>query len=62
MALVWQEPDTMEHKELTIHGKRLKYRLAGTGPLVLLIHGMAGSATTWKQVMIGIGRCRWAGF
>ena len=41
----------MEQKELTIHGKRLKYRLAGTGPLVLLIHGMAGSATTWKQVM-----------
>ena len=41
----------MEQKELTIHAKRLKYRLAGTGPLVLLIHGMAGSATTWKQVM-----------
>jgi len=41
----------MEHEELTIHGRRLKYRLAGRGPLVLLIHGMAGSATTWKQVM-----------
>jgi pimeloyl-ACP methyl ester carboxylesterase len=41
----------MEQRELTIHGKRLKYRLAGEGPLVLLIHGMAGSATTWKQVM-----------
>ena len=41
----------MEHEELTIHGRRLRYRLAGRGPLVLLIHGMAGSATTWKQVM-----------
>ena len=41
----------MEQKEFTAHGKRLKYRLAGKGPLVLLIHGMAGSATTWKQVM-----------
>jgi pimeloyl-ACP methyl ester carboxylesterase len=51
MAVLWQEPDTMEHDELTIHGKRLKYRLAGKGPLVLLIHGMAGSASTWKQVM-----------
>jgi len=51
MAVLWQEPDTMEHEELTIHGRRLRYRLAGRGPLVLLIHGMAGSATTWKQVM-----------
>ena len=41
----------MEQKELSIHGKRLKYRLVGHGPLLLLIHGMAGSATTWKQVM-----------
>ena len=41
----------MEQQELTIHGKTLKYRLGGKGPLVLLIHGMAGSASTWKQVM-----------
>ena len=41
----------MKQQELIIHGKRLTYRLAGKGPLVLLIHGMAGSATTWKQVM-----------
>jgi len=41
----------MEQKEFTVHGKRLTYRIGGKGPLVLLIHGMAGSATTWKQVM-----------
>jgi len=41
----------MKQQEVMIHGKRLTYRLAGKGPLVLLIHGMAGSATTWKQVM-----------
>ena len=41
----------MEQRELTIHGRRLKYRIGGKGPLVLLIHGMAGSASTWKQVM-----------
>lgn len=45
----------MEQRELTIHGRRLTYRLAGKGPLVLLIHGMAGSATTWKQVMPALG-------
>ncbi|MFZ1866314.1 MAG: alpha/beta fold hydrolase [Polyangiales bacterium] len=44
----------MEQQELIIHGKRLKYRIAGNGPLVLLIHGMAGSATTWKHVMPGL--------
>ncbi|MDH3622523.1 MAG: alpha/beta fold hydrolase [Myxococcales bacterium] len=41
----------MERQELIIHGRSVKYRLGGKGPLVLLIHGMAGSATTWKQVM-----------
>jgi hypothetical protein len=38
-------------QELTIHGRRMSYRTAGSGPVILLIHGMAGSATTWKQVM-----------
>ena len=41
----------MEQRDLIIHGKRLTYRIGGKGPLVLLIHGMAGSATTWKHVM-----------
>ena len=41
----------MEQRELTIHGKRLTYQIAGKGPVVLLIHGMAGSAETWKQVI-----------
>lgn len=41
----------MELRELTIHGHRITYRTAGDGPALLLIHGMAGSATTWKRVM-----------
>jgi len=41
----------MELRELTIHGHRVTYRTAGEGPVLLLIHGMAGSATTWKHVM-----------
>ncbi len=41
----------MDLRELTIHDQRVAYRTAGEGPVVLLIHGMAGSATTWKQVM-----------
>jgi pimeloyl-ACP methyl ester carboxylesterase len=41
----------MELRELTLHGRRVTYRTAGQGPVLLLIHGMAGSATTWKHVM-----------
>ena len=41
----------MELRQLTIHGHRVSYRTAGEGPVLLLIHGMAGSATTWKHVM-----------
>jgi len=41
----------MELQELKIHGQRVTYRAAGRGPVLLLIHGMAGSATTWMPVM-----------
>jgi pimeloyl-ACP methyl ester carboxylesterase len=32
------------------HGRHLAVRRAGTGPAVVLIHGMAGSLTTWDTV------------
>ena len=41
----------IELREIVIHGQKLAYRSAGEGEVVLLIHGMAGSATTWKAVM-----------
>jgi pimeloyl-ACP methyl ester carboxylesterase len=34
-----------------LHGHDIAYRRAGTGPAVLLVHGMAGSSRTWKDVM-----------
>jgi len=46
----------MELREITIHGKRMKYRIGGRGPVLLLIHGMAGSATTWKYVMPALSK------
>ena len=36
---------------ITIDGDRVVYRAAGKGPLLLLVHGMAGSAMTWRHVM-----------
>ena len=46
----------MDLQEITIHGQRVSYRSAGEGPVLLLIHGMAGSATTWRQVMPALSR------
>lgn len=42
-------PFTVKHIEL--HGHDVTYRMAGKGPAVVLVHGLAGSSTTWKYVM-----------
>ena len=42
---------TMLPRTVTVDGNRISYRVAGDGPVLLLVHGMAGSAETWKHVM-----------
>ena len=37
-------------KQVVIHGREVAYRFEGSGPLVVLVHGMAGSAATWDHV------------
>src|SRR2546423_7431461 len=38
-------------EEITLHGHRVSYRVTGDGgPVVLLIHGITGSARQWDQV------------
>ena len=32
---------------VTVHGHEVSYRTGGTGPTVLLVHGMAGSSSAW---------------
>jgi pimeloyl-ACP methyl ester carboxylesterase len=34
-----------------IHGREVVYRAAGEGPLIVLVHGMAGSGATWDAVI-----------
>jgi pimeloyl-ACP methyl ester carboxylesterase len=34
----------------TIHGYRRAYRVAGSGPVILLIHGIGDNSTTWSTV------------
>jgi pimeloyl-ACP methyl ester carboxylesterase len=41
---------------VTINGHDVAYRTAGDGPVVLLVHGMAGSSATWNHVMPALAR------
>jgi len=36
---------------IEIHGRRVAYRSSGSGPVILLVHGMARSSATWRFVM-----------
>lgn len=49
----WVDPPrpTVPLRTLRIDRHRIAYRLAGEGPLLLLLHGMAGSSATWRHVM-----------
>lgn len=40
-----------ELKFLELHGDRIAYRDAGQGNVLLLIHGMAGSSATWREMI-----------
>jgi pimeloyl-ACP methyl ester carboxylesterase len=41
----------MEISEITLHGHRFTYRIAGKGPLLVLLHGIAGSSATWDDAI-----------
>jgi pimeloyl-ACP methyl ester carboxylesterase len=40
-----------ELRQLMLHGHRVAYRHAGTGPVIVLIHGITSSSDTWTRVM-----------
>jgi pimeloyl-ACP methyl ester carboxylesterase len=44
-------PPAVEPKTATVHGRAVSYVEAGSGPLLLLIHGMAGTAENWGSVI-----------
>ena len=39
-----------EEWQITLHGRRVIYRVAGSGPPVVLIHGMLNSSSHWQAV------------
>jgi pimeloyl-ACP methyl ester carboxylesterase len=38
-------------EELELHGHRVTYRRAGTGPALVLLHGITSSSATWDKVI-----------
>lgn len=40
-----------ELRQVEIHGHAVAYRTGGSGPVLLLVHGMAGSSSTWRFVL-----------
>jgi pimeloyl-ACP methyl ester carboxylesterase len=43
-------------RSLTLHGNRYAYRRAGSGPVIVLIHGITSDSTTWAEVMPGLAK------
>ena len=41
----------LEPGTVTLHGRPVSYVKAGSGPLLLLIHGIAGSMENWQEVI-----------
>src|SRR3954454_4618179 len=40
----------LEAHELELHGQSVTYRTAGSGPALLLLHGITNSSQTWEPV------------
>jgi pimeloyl-ACP methyl ester carboxylesterase len=46
----------MNPREISLNGERIVYRVAGNGPLLLFVHGIAGSSDTWRHVMPALAK------
>ena len=47
---------SIENQAVTLHGHRVAYVQKGSGPVLLLIHGMASSLATWRSVVDPLAR------
>ena len=51
MAETCTDDDEYPIQHVVLHGDRVAYRRAGSGPVLLLLHGIAGSSSTWLAAM-----------
>ena len=45
------DPPPIEAQEITLHGHRIVFRQLGSGPVLLLVHGITSKGETWRRVM-----------
>jgi pimeloyl-ACP methyl ester carboxylesterase len=43
--------EAFELQEIELHGHRVAYRCAGSGPAIVLVHGITSTSATWERVM-----------
>ena len=43
-------------KVLTLHGRTVSYAEVGSGPVLLLVHGLGGSPENWRAVIEPLAR------
>ena len=48
--------NAMESRSVLLHGRPVTYVEAGSGPVLLLIHGMAGNIGNWQEVIEPLAR------
>ena len=41
----------IEPSEITLHGHKLCYRTCGSGPVLMLVHGITNSSASWEPVL-----------
>ena len=46
----------LKPKQLKLHGRMVTYAQEGSGPVLLLIHGMAGTYENWREVIEPLAR------
>ena len=44
----------IESREITLHGHRVSYVTGGEGPVLVLVHGIAGTSGAWRDVLPGL--------
>jgi len=48
--------EELKLRELVLHGHPIAYRQAGSGPVLVLIHGITSESGTWRRVMPYLAR------
>jgi pimeloyl-ACP methyl ester carboxylesterase len=49
-------PPRFDEWQIELHGRRVVYRVAGSGPPIVLIHGMLNSSSHWQSVALNLTR------